>query len=653
MFKNLRIKHRLVLAFAALLVLATGILTPVMLASLSDATDRAQQRELSNHLKALEATVNLRSETGGVMAGFVAAMPDAQRAFAVRDRDALAAMLLPAFSAVSQTVEQFQFHLPPATSFLRLHMPKKFGDDLSSFRHTVVQANETAKPITGLERGVAGLGIRAVQPVALDGRHLGTVEFGMDFGDDLVQQFKAMFGIDLAIHIAQEGGAFKTIATTMASGMATAEQKTAALAGDTVMSHGFMGEVPVTSLVATMPDYSGKPAAVVELVMDSSEFVAEYAAARRNALAVGGAILIVGLATAWLLARGISAPMVKMTKVMNGLAEGRLDLDVPALERGDEVGRMAQAVEVFKRQAVENRRLVADQEEVRRRAEADRKATIGHIAEDIEEHVGEVVDTIASASTQMVSTAEGLSHVVEQAHHRAEVVAQAAEEASSNVQTVAAAAEELSSAIAEITRQMSQSTKIAGNAVDEARRAEERMGGLAEAVRKIGEVVHFINDIAGQTNLLALNATIEAARAGDAGKGFAVVAGEVKNLALQTSRATDEIAGLIAAVQNATKDAVGSIEEMNKVIGTISEITTAIASAVEEQGAATQEIARNVNEAATGTRLVSDNIHGVEDAVVETERAADSVLEAGQKLSQQAEVLKTEVDHSLQEMRAA
>jgi len=272
-------------------------------------------------------------------------------------------------------------------------------------------------------------------------------------------------------------------------------------------------------------------------------------------------------------------------------------------------------------------------------------------ADDFERDVSSMVGVISSAATELQTTAQSMATTAEQTTQQASAVANAAEQASENVQTVAAATEELTASIQEISRQVSQSTHIAGSAVEEAQRTNIMVQGLAEAAGKIGQVVKLINDIASQTNLLALNATIEAARAGDAGKGFAVVAGEVKNLANQTAKATDEISAQIAAVQAATKDAVGAIQGIGSTISKISEIASAIAAAVEEQGAATQEIARNVQQAAMGTGAVTNNIGSVTHAAGETGHAAHEVLSAAGELSRQSERLNSQVNHFLTDVR--
>ncbi len=361
---------------------------------------------------------------------------------------------------------------------------------------------------------------------------------------------------------------------------------------------------------------------------------------------------LIALAT-WTIASSVSRPATRLTKVMGRLAEGDTGVAIDGTERGDELGAMARAVQVFKDNAIEKIRLEAEQEEAKRRAEAERKASFAALADRFEAEVKGVVDGVASSATEMQASSGALSAVAEQTSQQASAVAQAADQATGSVQTAAAAAEELTASIAEIGRQVGQSAAIAGRAAEEASRTNTTVEGLSAAAERIGDVIRLINDIAGQTNLLALNATIEAARAGEAGKGFAVVAGEVKNLANQTAKATEEIAAQISAIQGATGEAVGAIQGIAHTIGEINDIATGIAEAVEQQGAATAEIARNVQDAAHGTSRVSTNIAGVNQAAGEAGTAATQVAAASGELSQQAERLSHQVDQFLASVRAA
>ncbi|MBE9556226.1 MAG: HAMP domain-containing protein [Proteobacteria bacterium] len=372
----------------------------------------------------------------------------------------------------------------------------------------------------------------------------------------------------------------------------------------------------------------------------------------QGAITAGLVFVTVLIAFLYVTGSTITKPIAYLTTVMEKLADGDLEVEVETARR-DELGKMAVAVQVFKDNAGEKIRLEQEQEASKQRAEEEKRQTMMEMADRFERQVKQVVDGVSSSATEMQATAQQMSATAEETTQQSASVAAASDEATANVQTVAATAEELSASIAEIGRQVNQSATIAANAVDEAEATNSTVQGLAEAASKIGDVVKLINEIAGQTNLLALNATIEAARAGEAGKGFAVVAGEVKNLANQTAKATQDISDQITAIQDETNDAVGAIERIRDVITEVNEIATTIATAVEQQGVSTQEIARNVMQAARGTQEVNQNIENVSKAAGETGTAAGQVLTASQEMSRQAEGLRGEVDKFLQEVRAS
>ena len=362
--------------------------------------------------------------------------------------------------------------------------------------------------------------------------------------------------------------------------------------------------------------------------------------------------VIIGIGAAVFIIRGIVGPIGKLTHAMDRLAAGDLTVDVHGSERGDELGAMSTAVQVFKDNAVAAKQLEAEQETERAAKEA-RVKRVDQLARDFESAAATVLGDVTSAADQVKSSATSMSATADQTNEQCTAVSAASEEASSNVETVAAASEELASSITEISRQVQQSTKMSTKAVSEAEAANMTVQGLADAARGIGDVVDLINNIASQTNLLALNATIEAARAGEAGKGFAVVASEVKSLASQTAKATEEISSQITSIQAESTSAVEAIDGIRQVISEVDEIAGAIAAAVEEQGAATQEIARNVQQAAAGTQEVSANIAGVTQAANETGQAATTVMEISDTLNTQADLLRRDVEQFLADIKSA
>ena len=362
---------------------------------------------------------------------------------------------------------------------------------------------------------------------------------------------------------------------------------------------------------------------------------------------------LIGVFLAVLVGQSITRPIGRLAAAMRGLADGRLELDVPDRARRDEIGGMAQAVQVFKDNMILANRLTAEQGAMKAEAEASRRAAMTMTADSFEAKIGRMVGLLSSAATELETTARAMSGTASDTNGRATTVADAAKSASHGVNTVAAAAEQLSASIGEISRQVSQSAAITGRAVEDAKRTDRIVNALSLGAGKIGHVVSLISDIAGQTNLLALNATIEAARAGDAGKGFAVVASEVKNLATQTARATEEIGTQIAEVQAATREAVSAIGAILRTIEDVSAIAANIAAAVEQQGAATMEIARNVQQTAQSTQEVTHHIGGVSQAANDTGTAAGQVLHAAGEVSRQAEALNSEVGRFIDDVREA
>jgi methyl-accepting chemotaxis protein len=387
---------------------------------------------------------------------------------------------------------------------------------------------------------------------------------------------------------------------------------------------------------------------------ENAEAAREMALAERISLGVGICAMLVLVGT-WLFSfMTIARPMRALTGSMDELAGGNFSVVLPGLGRKDEVGGIAGAVEKFKVVAEQKAR---DEAEAKRRqdeiAARERKAEMVKLADAFESAVGEIVETVSSAATELEASATTLTATATRSQEVTTTVAAASEQASANVQSVATATEELSSSVNEISRQVQESARMANEAVDQARVTNDRVSELSKAAARIGDVVELINTIAGQTNLLALNATIEAARAGEAGRGFAVVASEVKALAEQTAKATGEISQQITGIQGATQESVTAIKEISGTIERLSEISSTIAAAVEEQGAATQEISRNVQQAAQGTQQVSSNITDVQHGASETGTASSQVLSAAQMLSGDSNRLKAEVGKFLDTVRAA
>ena len=450
-------------------------------------------------------------------------------------------------------------------------------------------------------------------------------------------------GTELAAQIARSWASYKSVSTDVAALLAAGRSADAAARLDQMLPslnayrEAIQEEAQLNVATGTSLSDAGKALGRSAMIWIAAALVA-----------MGGACVMLGV----MLSRSIASPIVAMTNAMVCLARDDLKVAIPHTERGDEVGAMAGAVQVFKDNMIKADELAAAGEAERRAKEA-RAARLETLVRDFEGAAAMAVGSLTSASGQMEATARSMSVTAASTDEQASAVAQAADASRHGVQTVAAAAEELSASIGEINRQVVQAARVSGNAVADARRTDSVVRALADGARKISDVVGLINSIASQTNLLALNATIEAARAGEAGRGFAVVASEVKSLAQQTAHATEEIKAQIGEVQAATNDAVGSISSIVTVIEEVGAIAAAIAAAVEEQGAATAEIARNVQETAASMEAVNTNISGVSRAANDTGVAASDVLSAAGHLSMQAGQLSDEVTRFVGGVRAA
>jgi methyl-accepting chemotaxis protein len=641
-------------ATAVALLACAGFGTIVVLRSDAATTARTEET-LEQARSGFDAALAAEARELASVAATLAAMPPIIDALTRRDRPAMLALLRDSQAAVQAGGARLNVHAAPAVNFLRVWRPEQNGDDISGRRRTVTEAVRTGQTQVGLERGLRDISIFGVTPIRGADGVLGVVDVALNLTPAVLQRIRDAIDTDIAVLRATDQG-FEPIGSTLAaaaSGLASPEARAAALRGERMRSAAEANGRQYAVLTFPLRDVAGQAIGVVELAIDGRAAGAARAEVLRFVLITAAALLVIAILLGLLVARSIARPVTALTQRMQALAAGDLTGTVPGRERADEIGAMARTVEVFQQGLAEAERLRAEQAQAQARVEADRRAATHALAEEVERSLSGIASGLATAAGGLAEAGTRLTTAAERSGAAAAETAGGVSRASESVQTVAAATEELAASTAEISRQITEAASVASEAAQQSRTTDSTVQSLAEAAARIGDVVRLISDIAGQTNLLALNATIEAARAGEAGKGFAVVASEVKNLAGQTARATEEIAGQITAMQAATNASVIAVRTIGETIQRMDSVATAIAAAIEEQGAATREIARAVQQAAEGTTGASASAGRVAEEMGETVTSIRGVSDGAAEVRHQGDGLRDAVARLIGGLRAA
>lgn len=631
MLRNIRISIRLALGTAIMLALVIAIILPTVLNLLSNITQRAESRQLEDLHNALQASIDEAAEQALRITTAATSGVGISEAFANRDRALLQQLTLPIFEALQETynIRQFQFHLPPATSYLRLHRLDKYDDDLSSFRLTVLQANNQQRPQSGLESGVAGIGLRGVIPVYYQQRHIGSAEVGLSFGQDFFNTFTERFGARAALHIPADQG-FSTFATTIENNTSlTKAQLAEVMQGQIYTSEIDKGEQSWAVMARPIMDFSGEPLGVVELMIDRTEYVQGYQQALIRIIVIGIISVLLGLLMATLLARSIIKPLKTTADSLRNIAAGDGDLTARLDDSGrDELANLASSFNHF----------VA--------------------------HIHSLIKQVGAATVQLSAAAEELSA------SSTDTSQQAKKEQSETLQ-VATAMNEMTATVTEVADNAAQTSHAAGAANELALSGKQKLANTQESIQglandieaaaqiinhlsndsqEISKILDVIRDISDQTNLLALNAAIEAARAGEQGRGFAVVADEVRSLASRTQNSTVDIQHMIERLQTGAEKAVSSMEQSrNKATASVTscsdtdEALTSIAAAIETINTMNIQIAEAARQQSQVADEINHNISFITDAAEMTSSSTEQVNTAADELAKLANELQSRI----------